>query len=332
MSDSGSYNGDWGDPSAGRIGPPARLNGRTRADTEDRYRRELDPMTAGSLADLIPYVSSRLFRPDFLRLVAADAHRPFLDGIGLRRLLGAEATVRDLLEQVYDGMRSAYRTEYLYKNEVLRRIVIARHDPNRTTVLLEKPIARWASRLDMLVVNDTTTAYEIKTDHDDLGRVRKQTDLALEAFDRVYVACSERWVPAIKETVDDRVGIVAMRRKGTFTRVRPAKPNAHKVDPGAVFPLLRQTEYLAAIEDLIGPVPPVDDVTRYGICFELFMGLSGTAAHSVLLAALKNRFLTGTDAQQLRGLPYSLAHLYYQATVRERQHLFSPAVLGRTVG
>jgi hypothetical protein len=288
-------------------------------------------MTASSLADLVPYAASRIFRPDFLRLVVANAHRTYLEDIGLLRHVGPASTIQDLLERVYDEMARGYRSEYLYKNEVIRRLVIARHKPERTTVLLEKPIARWASRLDMLVVNDTTTAYEIKTDHDDLERVRKQTDLALEAFDHVFVACSERWASAVESTVDERVGIVAMKRRGTFARVRPAADNAHNVKPQAVLPLLHRAEYTAAIERHVGPVPTLNVATHYDVCSAMFSRLSGETAHKLLLAALKARFVTAADKDTLQGLPYGLAHLHYKIAARERPSLLSPAVLGRTV-
>lgn len=289
-------------------------------------------MTATSLHELAPYLASRIFRPNFLRLVEVGAHRRYLDEIGISRLVNRDLTIKELFERVYAVMRESYRSEYLYKNEVIRRRVLAYHDPDSTTVLLEKPIARWASRLDLLVVNNTTTAYEVKTDRDDLSRVRKQTDLALLAFDRVYVACSERWAEGVLETVDDRVGVVRMLATGAFSKVRGATANATRVDPSAVFALLQRAEQVAAIEQYVGPLPAVDAVTHYKVCHDLFRQIPAVLAHKVLLGALRDRFITGNDKETLQGLPPSLPHLYYQASVRERRYLFSPALLGRTVG
>ncbi|HWT07105.1 MAG TPA: sce7726 family protein [Xanthomonadales bacterium] len=237
-----------------------------------------------------------------------------------------------MYERLYAEMRRSYRTEYLYKNEVIRRVFEARHDPDRSTVLLERPIAGWKSRIDMLVVNDTTSAYEIKTDRDDLSRLRRQTDLSLATFDRVFVVASESWADAVLNETDERVGVYALRAAGSLTRRRPFTPNADNVDAAAVFSVLRRAEYLAAIADHFRRQPPDDPRTQYDDSLALFRRMPPRTAHAYLLRALRARFVRRGDARALRELPYALAHLYYKASAAERVTLFSSELLGRPLG
>lgn len=235
-------------------------------------------------------------------------------------------TVDALFDLVYRALGRSYRSEYYFKNEIIRRVFEARHNPDRSAVVLEKHIGNWASRVDLIVINDTTTAYEVKTDLDDLSRLRSQTDHALEVFDRVYVVCSEERTTAAREVVDARVGVLEMRKDGSFRRDRAAVANAGKVVPGAVFGLLRQKEYLSALKRRFGSLPALHPIERYQYCAELFSKLSPDVAHGVLLYALRRRYVR-PDRETLARLPYALAHLYYKATVKERSLLFSPDVL-----
>lgn len=264
-------------------------------------------------------------------MVHRRAHGQVLGGLGLDRALSPRSSVTALFDMLYSALERDYRAEYYFKNEIIRRIFEARHNPNRSAVLLEKHIGNWASRVDLIVVNDTTTAYEIKTDYDDLSRVRSQTDHSLRVFDRVYVVCSDCRTESVKEMIDDRVGILELRPDGSFRRDRAAVPNAEFVDPVAVFDLLRQNEYLDALRHRFGPLPKLDPVERYGYCSTRFSQLPPAAAYGILLSALRRRHVRA-DRAPLAQLPYALGHLYYKATVKEREMLFAPELLRRTLG
>jgi hypothetical protein len=311
---------------------PPNAGRRERAYGRRRRRAAVPVNAAATFADLVPASVRFLFHPDFLQSVAEEAHRELLDALGITRVLGPATTVGEMYERLYAEMRRSYRTEYLYKNEVIRRVFEARHDPDDATVLLERPIAGWKTRVDMVVVNDTTSAYEIKTDRDDLSRLRRQTDLSLAAFDRVFVVCSDAWADDVLAGTDHRVGVYAMRRSGALSRRRPFTANAANVDQGAVFSILRRAEYLAAIAEHFSCAPPADPSTQYDESLALFKKIPPRVAHRYLLRALRARFVRGGDANRLRGLPYALAHLYYKASAGERLTLFSSAVLGRPLG
>jgi hypothetical protein len=285
-----------------------------------------------TLTEVAPAAARHIFRPEFLRRVYADSHQTFTDALGLTSALGPKTTVGEMYDHVYYEMSRSYRTEYLYKNQIIRTVFETRHNPDRSTVLLERHIAGWASRVDMLVVNGTTTAYEIKTDLDDVSRLRNQTDFSLQVFDRVIVLCSERSIEAVRRVTDERVGIYVLSVDGRIRRVRPYIQNADMVEPKAIFTILRRPEYVKAIERSLGPIPPLDPRARYQFCADAFATIEPKAAHSILAGALRRRFVRGGDSAKLREIPFAMAHLYYKTKAKERTQLFSSATLARPLG
>src|ERR1700734_493099 len=134
------------------------------------------------------YVLASLFRPAFVRALISNRHRGILHEMGLMALAHAGATISELYEWAYQRMHQRYRCEYVFKNEVvLRELLPARHNPAIAAVASEFPLGN--NRLDLLVINGTSVAYEIKTKYDHLERLPVQTSVYSFAFERVNVVC-----------------------------------------------------------------------------------------------------------------------------------------------
>jgi hypothetical protein len=285
------------------------------------------------MSKLDAYAASTLFRPSFLERVAQGSHLDVLDQVPVGHLRGADVPVGAFLERLYSEMFRTYRNEYIYKNELVRRVFLARHNPDVSTVLTEVPVAAWAGRVDLIVVNGTTTAYEVKTDFDDLDRLERQTAISLRLFDRVCVVCSESWGQRVENETDDRVGVLVLQDGGSIaTRRRPAD-NANNVSAEAVFDCLRTAEYTEALERYVGHLPSdLRSVDRYEFCKPLFSSLPARTAHQILHRALRARFVRPGPADDIQGLPYGLAHLYYRLKPALRGRLLNRSVLERPTG
>lgn len=281
-------------------------------------------------SSIVRDAAAHIFSPAFLWMVHRGEHDRLLGELSLDQYGRRLPTIRALLDGLYGALDRSYRSEYFFKNEIIRRVFEARHNPDRSVVLLEKHIGNWASRVDLIVVNGTTTAYEIKTDLDDFSRLRLQTEHALAVFDRVYVVCSEQRVALARQIVDERVGVLGMRKDGSFRRDRAAVANAENVVPSAIFDLLREKEYLSVLKRLFGSVPTTDPIERYQRCADIFSTVAPRTAHAALAHILRRRYVR-PDRQALAQTPYALGHLYYKATPKERSLLFSPAILGARV-
>lgn len=70
-----------------------------------------------------------------------------------------------------------------------------------------------SSRVYSCKINGTSIAYEIKTDLDNFNRLDKQLNDYLQAFEEVYVICSNNRVNKVKAIILEEVGIYAYINK-----------------------------------------------------------------------------------------------------------------------
>lgn len=82
--------------------------------------------------------------------------------------------------------------------------------------IFELPVGN--SRADLCKINGSSVAYEIKTDLDDLTRLDKQLNDYLQIFEKIFIICSEKKLPAVEKCVGSMFGIYtySITNKGLF--------------------------------------------------------------------------------------------------------------------
>jgi len=265
------------------------------------------------------HILATLFRPAFLRALFENRHYGMIREMGLMPLAQAGASIREFFDWVYSKLCRSYRCEYVYKNEILHRLFLARHNLATATTTSEFLIGN--NRLDLLVLNGTTVAYEVKTDYDDLARLPRQMAAYLSVFDRINVVCAPDLAERVLSLVDQRVGVVSLNPKGSLAVRRSWESNADKVCPEAIFNLLRAPEYIAAVRRLFGVSPEVPNTQRRKVYLGYFRTLPPKIAHRILLESLRTRLLD-PQPERVRLMPYSMIQMYYEATTAYRARMF----------
>jgi hypothetical protein len=270
------------------------------------------------------------FKTSFLAKISEGRHFQALRQTGLGDAVELGVSVAAFYEAAYARLRRSYRCEYVFKNEIVRKLVLARHDPSTSVVISEFAVG--VNRMDIVVVNGTTTAYEIKTAYDSLDRLPAQIGAALRVFDRIIVACDPIHVARVTATIDDdRVGILSFTARGAFRTERPWRANAASVNARSTFDCLRAEEYVPAVRALTGCAPIVPNTLTYRTYAPLFAALAPAIAHRVLADALKRRF-ADPESPAAGRLPASMAHIYYETPRAERARLFRHEALARRLG
>lgn len=107
------------------------------------------------------------------------------------------------------------------------------------------------SRADLCKVNGSSTAYEIKTDLDNLKRLPKQIDDYLKIFERVFVICSEKKVTEIEACLIPECGIfsynISKTGKYKFKQYKKAL-DSNKIDPQKQLEMLRRKELISGYD------------------------------------------------------------------------------------
>lgn len=212
--------------------------------------------------------------------------------------------LENAFESAYAVLRQRYRSEYLYKNAIAQKILLGRH--SLRTAMLVPELRVGTCRADIVVVNGTSTVYEIKSGLDNLERLGSQVNCYRQAFDRICVVTEQGNENRIAEIVDPAVGILVLTNRYSIKTVREARSNKSRVVPSTIFDLLREREYMQIIRNELGSCPDLPNGIRYSACRELFQKISPERAHAGMVQALRNRAATPGFADFVNSLPRSL--------------------------
>ncbi len=234
---------------------------------------------------------SSLFSSTFLKLIAENGHRNRLLSIlkrsGYINLIDKNISLINLLDDIYSFLFSNYRSEYIYKNAIVNRILKDRHSIKTSTIISEFRVDR--SKADIVLLNGTSCVYEIKTELDSLNRLPSQIDAYKKMFDRIYIVSHEKFIKKIEENIDNNIGIISLSDQSILVEKRPAASNKNKVDPCCIFNSLRLLEYKHIIKGTFGYIPNVPNTMIFNACKKIFCQLEPAIAHDEMVKVLKAR-------------------------------------------
>lgn len=193
---------------------------------------------------------------------------------------------------LYDLMKNNYRCEYVYLNEIFVNEILKNHDEGHS-ILTELCVNR--SQADLVVVNGTTTVYEIKTELDSLTRLGKQLEDYIQVFDKVFVITYRDMLDKLIQLLDGngkylKVGIFVLNEEGKLNLIREGGSHKECLNKELMFNILhrREFEYFD---------------TDYDLAKENFLNLSIYDAHEYFKQCL---VLRCKDYKYVSNLPISL--------------------------
>ncbi len=202
----------------------------------------------------------------------------------------------DMFEYTYSMLCNYYKCEYVYLNKFFINEILKNHDDNHT-VLTELYVND--SQADLVVINGTSTVYEIKTELDTLIRLKKQLEDYTRTFDKVYVITNKIYLKQVKSTLKEKfgsVGICLLDENGCLKTIRKSKSHKSKLDKELMFNVLNRKEFEKIDED-------------YYKAKAKFLKMSVKAAHEFYKNALFNR---AKDMNYLTNFPDSLKLAIYK--------------------
>jgi hypothetical protein len=217
-----------------------------------------------------------------------------------------EMTVGAVLDQGFDILVRDYRNEYVYKNLIARQLMLERHVPGEAVLLSE--FRAYESLADLVILNGTSTVYEIKSELDNLSRLDKQLDDYLKIFDRVNVVTHHSCAEVFLKRLPARVGLLGLDADGRFVVLRESLSNLDAISSRAIFYSLRQAEYEAVLMAIDGELPVADPALQMRACAQRFAELPAQQVHEMMVNLLKRRDRLHSRDLYSRALPKSMAH------------------------
>ena len=163
------------------------------------------------MAARYPHHLARLFSPTKLRAFSRG-ETDIVSGIygvaGYGDKLGDCTTFGDAFRMAYDVLCEEYRSEYVFKNALAQRLLLERHTLDEAVLLTELRVG--VAKADAVILNGTSTVYEIKTALDNLDRLPSQLESYTQVFDRVNVVTVDTMVESVMAIAPPRVGVMVL--------------------------------------------------------------------------------------------------------------------------
>lgn len=219
--------------------------------------------------------------------------------------LSGIATLSDVYDEIFDFLSCHYRCEYVFKNAITTKLLLGRHSFRTATLTSEFRVGE--RKADVVILNGTSTVYEIKTGLDNLDRLAGQLESYKQVFDRICVVTELDLAGPLAAAVSEDVGIVALTRRYTLRTIREPSSNAENVDPATIFGCLRRAEYTDILRTEFGELPSLPNGIVWREYRKLFARIPPPIAHQRMVEALRRRSNPNAVAL-LPTLPRSLLH------------------------
>lgn len=234
-----------------------------------------------------------------------------------------------LISEIYAYMDKEYRTEYYYKNTMLNKLLLKKHNYRKTIALKELPIGN--SKADFIMINGKGTVYEIKTELDNLDRINSQIEDYYKAFSEVAIVTYRDNIEKVLETVPETVGVIELTKRRALRTIRESKEVYDKVDYYTIFKILRKYEFEHILTKQGYDLPKVNQFQYYSECFNLIQKIDICVLQKLMLKELKKRMRIETVEFSI-DVPEELRFLiYFDDTIFDYKDAFF-TTLNRTYG
>lgn len=217
-------------------------------------------------------------------------------------------TNKEVIECFYNILKINYRNEYYYKNTLLTNSLLTKDN----TAITELPI--YKSKADFILIDKDITIYEIKTELDNLSRLKSQIEDYYKVSKKVVVLSYEENIENIKKEVPESVGIDILK-DDKIINIRKPIEYTKSLNKETMFKVLRKYEFQNVIKGHYGFLPKVSDFEYYSECLRLFKDIPLNISYNLFVEQLKNR----GNKESLEDIPYELKFLIYFMKLSEEE-------------
>lgn len=167
-------------------------------------------------------------------------------------------------------------------------------------VLMKYEVPFEGVRADAVLFTDPVTAFEIKSEKDNLLRLQNQVDRYFRVFTRVIVLAHESKISDVVRLLSDTpAGIWSMNDKQEIKVCMEGRASDERISMAAIYNMLRKPERDLVLRRYSGFLPEIDDFHYYSDRLERFLELPKTEVLKDLEKILRLRY-----TEQKFGLPW----------------------------
>jgi hypothetical protein len=248
--------------------------------------------------------------PLFARLVSES---------GLSDIISNSVPISAFFDTVFKVLRrKAYRHEYAYKAVLTHKQLLGIHSLKTASMLTEFRVA--SCKADVVILNGTSTVYEVKSERDNLDRLCTQINAYQKVFARVNVITGETHLGSVIRLVPRDVGILLLNRQFKISTIREAVNVPERVDPATIFESLQRNEAFRILRMLDIDIPELPNTQLHVALKQLFERCCPIEIHACMVKVLKETRSLLPLATLLDGVPYSLKTAVISTPIRKQDH------------
>ena len=226
------------------------------------------------------------------------------------------STYFDYIKYIYRIIAKDYRCEYIYKNEIINKLLINKYGTKNTIAINEFRVQN--SIVDFALFNGESKAFEIKTEYDTKKRLERQIESYSKLFQKCYIVVPEESYKDYDECISENVGIIILsREKGRIRLDEKKEAIVNKnIDTSVLMRSVRATEYRNIVTEYFGELPNVSCFDMFDKCQELIAQIPQPQLHILFLNEIKKRI---NNTQLLKSFPAEIRQICLSMNLNQRQ-------------
>ena len=217
-----------------------------------------------------------------------------------------QKTYFEYFTYLYQFMMRYYRCEYVFKNELINKMLLCHFTHQYTISFSEFHVG--SSIADLAMFNDISIAYEIKTDYDSDKRLIHQLNDYNKLFDKCYLVASSDGYNKYAKELPYNVGIITFEYNGDSLVphiVKEAVLN-EVIDIPTLMRSIRIVEYEGIVKELYGSLPVVSSFDMFDECEKLLANADNRKVRASFMRVIKQR---KTNTQSLKQFDHCFRQL-----------------------
>ena len=225
-------------------------------------------------------------------------------------------TYFDYIKYIYCAIVKNYRCEYVYKNEIINKLLLKEYGTKNTIAINE--FRTQSSIVDFALFNGESKAFEIKTEYDTTKRLGRQIQDYMKLFQKCYVVVPKELQQQYENYVIENVGIIVLSTENgriKLQEVKKAITNEH-IDVYALMRSVRASEYKNIISQYYGNLPEVSCYDMFDECQGLMLQIPQNELHKLFLSEIKKR---KNNTQLLKTFPSEIRQMCLCMNLNQKQ-------------
>ncbi len=222
----------------------------------------------------------------------------------------------DYIKYIYRVIAKEYRCEYIYKNEIINKLLIKEYGTKNTVAINEFRVQN--SIVDFALFNGESKAFEIKTEYDTKKRLEHQIDNYSKLFQKCYIVIPEESYQQYNDSISENVGIIVLIREKGHIKLneRKAATKNQNIDPHVLMRSIRAEEYRNIVTEYFGYLPNVSCFEMFDRCQEMIEKIPQQDLHGLFLKEIKKRT---NNTRLLRTFPSEIRQICLSLNLDRKQ-------------